>query len=258
MNHEGKLPAVVLAGGLADLETQVKYSIEYRAEMPIAGKKMVQYVIDALDKASHVGDICVVGNTKCEGVNRIIPAGSSMIDNLIAGINAYGNTGAVLVATADIPLLTPEAVDDFIERCVEHEADFYYPIISRELSEKRIPGMRRTYARIAEGTYTGGNIVVIQGRFILEHADLIRQVMEARKNKMRLAQLIGIGILVRAVIAQCAWARAISLGHLERTVGRIMHAKVKAVETPYPEIGADVDNADQAYLVEKELQQQLS
>jgi len=154
MNREEKFPAVVLAGGLADPETQAKYSIEYRAEMPIAGKKMVQYVIDALDKASHVGDICVVGNTKCEGVNRIIPAGGSMIDNLIAGINAYGNTGAVLVATADIPLLTPEAVDDFIERCVEHEADFYYPIISRELSEKRFPGMRRTYARIAEGTNT--------------------------------------------------------------------------------------------------------
>lgn len=254
MSQENKLPAVVLAGGLADPETHAKYSVEYRAEIPIAGKKMVQHVIEALNKASRVGDICVVGNITCERVNQIIPAGDSIIGNLISGVKAFGNRGAVLVTTADVPLLTGEAVDDFIERCVEHEADFYYPIISKELSEKRFPNMRRTYARIAEGTFTGGNIVVVQAQFILEHSDLIHQVMEARKNKMRLAQLIGIGILLRAIIAQCAWARAISLGHLERTVGRIMHAKVKAIETPYAEIGADVDHADQAYLAEKELQ----
>jgi hypothetical protein len=247
----GKLTAVVLAGAPAGPELKSKYSVAYMAEIPIGKKTMLQHVLDALRGASYVGDICVVGDIHCEGAKRLIPPSGSLLENLIAGVKGCGSSGRVLVATSDIPLLTSEAVDDFIERCGGLDVDFCYPIIPKEISERRYPGVRRTYVRMAEGTFTGGNIFILNAGFIMENADLIREVIAARKSVTRLAGLIGLRVLLRAMIAQVLWARALDLELLERTAGRILSAKVKAVQTLYPEIGADVDDIEQLEAVEK-------
>jgi len=250
-----KLPAVVIAGAPADPEWKARYSVAYRAEVPIAGKMMVQHVIDALNASSHVGEVCLVGNIQCEGASKIVPTAGGFMENLIAGAKACGGAeaGRILVATSDIPLVTPEAVDDFIGRCADLEADFCYSIVPREASERRFPDMRRTYGRLAEGTFTGGNIVVMNARFPIENAALIREVLDARKSVFRLARVIGLWTLVRAVIAQILCPRAVNLAFLERTIGRILNAKVKAVQTPYPEIGADIDELEHIALVEAAL-----
>ena len=249
-DSEVKLLAVVLAGAPAEPELEAKYSVKYRAEVPVAGKTMITHVLDALKASPRVGDICVVGNIQCEGVSQIVPPADSLMENLIAGMKACGSDGHVLVATSDIPLITSEAVDDFIERCGNLDADFYYPVILKEANEKRFPGMKRTYARLAEGTFTGGNIMVINARLITDNTDQIREIVAARKSVAKLARLIGLGVLIRIVIAQVLWAKAVNLPLLEKTIGRILNAKVKAIQTPYAEIGADVDDLTQLEAVE--------
>lgn len=248
---EIKLPAVVLAGAEAEPELAARYSVSCRAEVPVGGKTMIARVLDALDRASHVGSICVVGDVRCEGASQVIPSAGSLMENLIAGMKACASDGHVLVATSDIPMVTSEAIDDFIERCGSLDADFYYPIISREDSKRQFPGMRRTYARMAEGIFTGGNIMAMSSRFLIDNAELIREALAARKSVVRLARLIGLPVLLRVAIAQAVWAKATSLSHLENTLGRILNAKVKAVQTPYAEIGADVDDLAQLKAAEK-------
>ena len=245
----------MLAGGKANPEIAAKYGVSNQAAVPIRGKMMAQYVVDALRGSSHVTDIMLVGNIECEGVTQTIPPGSSLIENLIAGVKACSDSTdrLVLVSTADIPLVTKDAIDDLILRCDDPEIDFYYPIISREVSEKRFPGMKRTYAKMAEGTFTGGNIVGMKSEFVTRNADLILDVFAARKSVLRLAGLIGFGTMIRAVIAQTIWPGALTLPLLERTAGRILNARVKAVQIPHAEIGADVDNAEHLEFVEKAL-----
>lgn len=246
-NSKTKLTALVLAGAPASPEMEAQYSIKNRAELPIAGKMMVQYVIDALKASEQVGDIYLVGNTECEGVDKMIAPSETLMENLIKGLESCAteaNGGHVLVATSDIPLVTSEAIDDFISRCGDRQADFYYSIVSKVTNEKRFPGMKRTYVRLAEGTMTGGNLMVINPEIMVSNGDLIREILNSRKSIKRLARLIGIGILIRAVIAQTIWSGAINIPTLEKTVGRIIRAKLKAVETPFPEIGADVDDAE--------------
>ena len=245
------MPAVVLAGAPAEPELKDKYSVAYRAELPIAGKMMAQHVIDALKASSCVGNIHVVGDIKCDGADGFIPPAGTLIENLIAGMKACGSDGCGLIVTSDIPLVTPEAIDDFIERCGDLSADFYYSIIPKEACEKRFPGVRRTYVRLAEGTFTGGNIMVMSSRLVTENANLIREVVAARKSPMKLSRLIGLGTLLRMVIAQTVWAKAVNIATLEKTAGRILKADIKAVKTPYAEIGADVDDAEQFEAMEK-------
>ncbi|HEY3298474.1 MAG TPA: NTP transferase domain-containing protein [Armatimonadota bacterium] len=251
-----KLPAVILAGAPADAETAAKYGIDSRAAIPVAGKMMAEYIVEALCQSSHIADVTVVGNIDCAGVTRTIPPGNSLIENLVAGVKASSpedDGQLVLVATSDIPLITSQAIDDLIGRCTDPNVDFYYPIIPKEANEKRFPEMKRTYAKLAEGTFTGGNIMLMKSGFVTRNADVIRDVFSARKSVIRLAKMIGFSTLVRAVIAQTIWPGAINLPLLERTAGRILNARVKAVQTPFAEIGADVDDAEQIKFAEAAL-----
>ena len=251
--NRAAIPAVVLAGAPVEPGMKAKHSVEYRAEVPIAGKAMAQYVIDALRDSPHVGYISVIGDIRCEGADRIVPSAGSLVENLVAGVKSVEAESRVLVVTSDIPMVTSEAIEDFIARCADTDADFCYSIISKETNEKRFPGMKRTYARLAEGIFTGGNIVLVSRKLIIENADLIRELMAARKSVIRLARIIGMRFLVRAAIAQTLCAKALTLRFAEETVGRVLKAKLKAVETPYAEIGADVDKPEHIELAEAAL-----
>lgn len=253
---ENRIPAVVLAGAPADPEVTARYAVTYRAEIPISGKTMAQRVVDALIASSGISSVCVVGNMDCEGTAMTVPPAGSFMENLLLGTKSCdpGAEGRLLLATADIPMLTPEAVDDFVDRCDGIIADFCYSIVSKQDMEARFPGMRRTYARLAEGTFTGGNIVVMNRGFVLRNEALIREAYGARKNKLRLARMIGIPTLVRVLLAQKVWPQAINLHALERKVGGILNANVKAVQTPYAEIGADIDDLSEVPFAESALQ----
>jgi len=97
--------------------------------------------------------------------------------------------------------------------------------------------------------------MIVDAKFIRENAQSIREALAARKSVKRLAKIIGAGVLVRALLAQtvCPWA--LKLPMLERAAGRMLGgANLRAVETPYAEIGADADAVDQIALVEEILQ----
>ena len=242
-----KLPAVVLAGAPATPEMVEKYSIEYRSDLPLAGKTMLRRVVDALAASRSVGDVAIVGNTVCEGASRNIPAAETLMENLLNGVAACAPdspNGRVMVVTSDIPLLTPAAVDDFVERCGDLTADFYYAIVSKKANDSRFPGMRRTYVQLKEGTYTGGNLMVVSGEFLAANGGRIREMLDARKSPVKLAGLVGFGVLCRAIAAQTFWPGALDVPMLEQTVGRIFGGKLAAIDTPYTELGADVDTAE--------------
>lgn len=241
---EGRLPAIVLAGAPADTEMAEKYSVKNRAELPIAGKTMIQHVIDALSASAHVGDIRIIGNTECVGDVTLVEPRGTLIDNLIAGTEACSDADRILVCTSDIPAVTAEVIDDFVGRCTDPDVDFFYPVVTREDSEKRFPGVKRTYAKTGDGTFTGGNIMLFSRRFMLENGDTIRQVIQQRKSVAKLASLLGCGTLMRVIIAQTICPCAIGLRDLERVAGKVVNGRLKAVITPCAEIAADVDRLE--------------
>jgi GTP:adenosylcobinamide-phosphate guanylyltransferase len=238
-----RIPAVVLAGAPAEPDMAARYAVEYRADIPIAGRTMLRRVVDALVASPSVEGIYVIGRTDPGGVSMIEPR-ESLIENLIAGVGAVSSDSHVLVVTSDIPMVTDAAITGFIGQCGDMSADLYYPIIPKDVNDRRFPGMHRTYVRLAEGTFTGGNAFLLSRRFVTENADVLRETVRVRKQPMKMARIIGIGVLIRAVIAQKVWPGAIGLRQLERAVGRILKCTVKALPVPYPELGADVDSLE--------------
>ena len=104
--------------------------------------------------------------------------------------------------------------------------------------------MKRTIVKTAQGTYTGGNLVLIDAEFAREKADVIRAAYAARKSPARLAGMLGFGTLARLALSPFVPA-ALPIPYLELAVGRLLGgAAVCAFDTPFPEIGADIDRPE--------------
>ena len=234
-----EIDAVILAGAPAGPELDQEAG-KSRAMIEMGGKTMLQWVIDALKGTPSMGRIAVVGDVAGDGIDKIVAPGADLMTNIKLGIKALGTQDRVLIVSSDIPLLTPEAVEDFLSRAVKLDVDLAYPVIPRMHCESRYPSLKRTYLKTADGVFTGGNLMLVQPDFVTRNWDAIASAYAARKQVLKLARMIGIGVLLRVIAAQ-AFPGLLRISTLEAAVMRMVGAKVAAVVSAYPEIGEDVD-----------------
>ena len=245
-----KVDAIILAGALADpdmVPTGVSMS---RAMIPLGEKTMLQWVVDALRNSASIGKIAAVGDVTADGLDMVIAPGDNLMENIRRGIEALDTQEHVLIVSSDVPLLTPDAVEDFIERAKKIDVELAFPILPKTHCEKRYPEFKRTYLKTADGVFTGGNIMLISPRFIANNYDYIANAYAARKQIFKLARMIGIGVLLRVIVAQVL-PSVLKVSLLERAASRMLGAHVAAVVSAYPEIGEDVDKPSDIEAVSK-------
>ncbi|MDA8210646.1 MAG: NTP transferase domain-containing protein [Clostridia bacterium] len=247
------LDAIVLAGSpnagpLRECSTAPKEAL-----IEIGGRYMVDYVLGALDTTEEVNKIILVGvgpqDIKYTGSKDIswVPAGDTLLESLEHGLSAVSAGNKVLLVTADIPLLNSRAIKVFLGECGDWEADLYYPIVSREVSERRFPGVKRTYATFRDGTYTGGNLFLLEPEAILRCREMLKAGVELRKSPWRLCRLLGMRFLCKFL------CRQLSLQEAESKIQNLLGLRARVVITQCPEIGIDVDKPSDLRIVEQEL-----
>ncbi len=254
--NDGPVDVIVLAGAPAGELLPENPGVS-RAMVPVAGKAMAQWVVDAFRGVTSVGQIVVVGDVSLEGVDNVLPPARDFVENVRKGLECVGPGEAVILASSDIPLLTSESVEDFIERARKEDADFVYPIVPRSHCEARYPAVKRTYLRTADGVFTGGNLVLVRPQFVLGNWRIIREAYEARKHVLRLARIIGLSVVLRVVLAMI-YPRLLKVSALEKAAGRLLNGRVASVVSPYPELAEDVDKISDLLAIEKFLEQRLS
>ncbi|HAP93503.1 MAG TPA: hypothetical protein DCM26_02615 [Desulfotomaculum sp.] len=233
--------AVVLAGSLNNGQLREYSPVPYEAQIPIGSKTMVEYVLDALLKSSYVERMVIAGPGDLlppgldTGRVQVISPGSSVLENVQSGIDCLPSARRVLVVTSDIPLLTVQAVDGFLEQCTDQTVDLFYPVVSRDIMESRFAGVKRTYVRLREGIFTGGNLFLLNPVVLPRCLAKGKELVAARKNPWRLSRLIGITFLIKFLL------RRLSLKEAEVKVSKLLGIKGVAVISQYPEIGFDVD-----------------
>ena len=259
---EMTIDVVVLAGGKNSAEMQAATGVENRALTPLGGRTMLEYVTTALRQSPSVGSIYVVGEVPTSGDYQQVTGGETLLDNLLAGLRAAEAGGSkgqsaerVLVSTSDIPFLTPEGVEDFVQRSMAGGADLCCPFVSLALCQSRFPEMKRTAIKVREGRFTLGNLMLVNPRFLLAHRDTIQRAYEARKSPMQMARLLGFTLLGRLVLAQTISPSLLTIRALEEAVSRLLGNGCRAVgmETQYPEIGTDVDKPDDVAITRRML-----
>lgn len=237
---------VVVLGGGHDALAQA-HGVATKALIPICGRPIAAYVLDALRGSGKVGKLVYVGATSPElkGIDHEIPDAGSLVANLAAGTKALGNlSGRILVVTADIPLITAQEIEILLSELEKQpeNTELIYPIVSRSSCEKAYPTVKRTYAKVREGAFTGGNIFIVSGNVIERFLPTIEKVFEYRKSPLKLAQTIGIGTAFKFIAGQ------LSIGELEKKVSRILDVKANALITQFASIGTDIDKEDDLLL----------
>lgn len=202
------LDAIVLAG----THTNPKRLIDGRnkAFLEIAGRALVQHVVDALLGAGHIDQVFVVGPV--EQLSRVLGGASprvhmvrqagKMLANCWAGVHssesrhlAGSGTAAherpLLIISSDLPLISPAAIDDFILRCARaelHDARHYgmHVGVAEEKSvEVFYPhgndsGIKRPYVHLDSGRMRLANIYVVRPRQ-LRHTEFLQTGFSYRK-----------------------------------------------------------------------------
>ncbi len=164
-----------------------------------------------------------------------MPSRGHIVGNILAAFALLPPAEKVLICSSDIPFITGRIVDGLLDLCAQREADLYYPVVERSQADRRFPGVRRTYVRLREGTFTGGNMFLVNPAIAPRVERIIRRFLDHRKNPLKMAGILGWRFVIRLLL------RRLSLKELEEHVSQLLQIRGAVVICPYPEVGIDVD-----------------
>lgn len=243
---------VILAGG-TNIELGKDQGVRNKALIKIKGKEIIRYILEAFSAVEELGRLAVVGPVddlaflQDDYRVELIPEGDSILQNILKAQGHLQSRNPLLISSSDIPLLTPEAVSDFLKQCFPYDYDFYYPIVRKEDSEKKIPGAKRTYVKLKEGCFTGGNIFLINPEKLEASVPMARKFIDSRKNPLKMVSLLGPSFLLLALTGR------VSISQVERRFSALLNVKAKAIISEFAEISFDVDKPVHMELVHQML-----
>jgi molybdopterin-guanine dinucleotide biosynthesis protein A len=243
--------AVVLAGGPLDELARLQPGAPNKAFVEVGETTLVGRVLTALTACSSVQRIVVVAppsawaRPELRAVDDLRPDGARIRDSLRNGLEGLPPNDDVLVVASDLPVLTPPAVADFVERAGALQADAIYGCVEKRVHLERFPDVPHTWARMRDGTFCGGGIVALKPRVLPMLERFIERLGAARKRPLRLASLFGWDMLARFATGRLSIAQA------EVRASKILGAPVRALISPYPETAVNVDRLSDVELARR-------
>lgn len=248
---------VILAGGLATPDDPLYTLTQGRpkALLDMNGRTMLERVIDALQGSQTVEDIVVVGLGSDMDMSFArpvihVPDQGSMAGNLIAGADwlhqHYPDEVGFLTCTADIPAITPQIVDAFVDSCRPFDRAAYYNMITRDVMEARFPHSRRTFVKLKGQEVAGGDMNIARFDVLHNNYELLQALTNARKHAWRLASIVGLRMIIKLLLRQ------VSPADIENETERILGRRAKVFLSPHAELGMDADKPEQVELLRKE------
>lgn len=254
---------VILTAGGTPAENELLYSVSKglpKALIPIGGKAMIQWVLDALAAADSINRVVMIGLPepyKVEYPREIVRIDDqgSMVDNIIAGseqVRAFPNPSQyALVVASDIPAVTTQAIEWICDETYRAEKDLIYPVIRQETMEETFPGARRSYLPLRDMRVCGGDVIPIKVGISDYGNPLWRKLVATRKNALKQAALFGLDTLALILL------RALTLKQTEERICKRLQLKGKVLLCPFAELGMDVDKPHQLELVSNYLKDRV-
>jgi GTP:adenosylcobinamide-phosphate guanylyltransferase len=255
------MDAIVTAGGIPRPEDPL-YTYSHgdsKALIDVAGKPMIQWVLDALGNAKQVDNVIIIGLSPKSGVTCKKPIyyvsnQGRMLANIVAGVNKALELNKknkyVLIVSSDIPTLKSEMVDWLVDTCMQTKDDLYYGVCPKDVMEARFPGSKRTYTHLKDMDVCGADINLTHVRMATEHLDMWESLIGSRKSPLKQAGIIGFSTLF------ALFTRRLTLEDAVRRVCDRIGIKGRAIVWPYAEPCMDIDKPSQLELLREDLAKQ--
>jgi len=246
--------AIVTAGG----ETEPKqplYEIAHgglKSMIEVAGKPMVQWVLDAMGKSTEIERVVVVGlppetDLVCAHPLVLLPDEGDMLRNIQSAareiLRIDPQAEYALLSASDIPALRAEMIDWLICQVKDVSQDIYFTVIDRGTMEAGFPDSKQTYTHLKDTDLCVGDLHCFRLKTAAEDTPLWKRLIESRKKPLRQASILGYDTMLFLMLRQ------LTLKDAEATVCKRLGIKGQAVLSPYPEIGMDVDKPFQLEII---------
>ena len=254
---------ILPAGGRITGEFAQMAGVEIKALIDFHGETILRRTIQTLRATDRVGRIVVIGpqtalnEAQKAGANGLIIEGESGPDNILRGLHWLQEEGEtrrqgdketaldpklktqnsksrVLIVTTDLPFLTAQALNAFLEACPP-DAEAVIPILTQGEFEARFPGTNNEYVRLKDNSYTIGCAFVVNGETLLRNEAHLRAVFDARKSQWKMARLVGWATILRFV------TRRLTVPSLQARISHIARCKGVALPHTPPELAYDID-----------------
>jgi GTP:adenosylcobinamide-phosphate guanylyltransferase len=255
--------AAVLAGGSPTDPVAVAAGVRVKSLAPLLGRSLLAYTVRALADA---GLTPIAVGTRADAVDEAqavvddaAPPGTALVvapahggrftDTLKAALGPLAPDKPALVATGDLPLLTPEAVADFLAQATATGADLVYSTVRMASFTGAYRDAPRTRIKLRDGVVTGGNVALSSPQVLLAILHRIEQAFTSRKSPVSLARLFGLRFILRLLTGRLDMPSILSRAEA------ILGCSVGVVISEYPEIGFDVDKTAHLEVAERVLRE---
>jgi GTP:adenosylcobinamide-phosphate guanylyltransferase len=239
------IDAAVMAGGVpAPGEPLWAYTRgRPKALLPIAGRPMVQWVLDAVGSAPSIRNVVLVGvgpdapPLQCPKPLRHIASSGSLVDAVQAASASVRADPSppdyLLTIGADIPSVTPAIVE--WATTMARGRDAYGFVVSLATLARRFPGRHGDLLRLVDGFVVLADLALFKPSALTSVHPAWSRLVAARKSVLTMALLVGPATLFRLLL------RRLRLADIERIVRTRLDLDAEAVVCPFAEAAMDAD-----------------
>jgi CTP:molybdopterin cytidylyltransferase MocA len=259
--EQHQMTAIVLAGDRTKADSLINHSkAGSKAMIDLDGMPMVRRVLNALRSSRVVNRIALCGPEASEiakddelakwaDSGEVIwsEPGISPSTSAYQAMKGLGPEEAVLLTTADHPLLTAEIVDAFGRQSLADDIDVAVGLASHALVLEAYPGIKKTVLHFSDGDFCGCNLfafITPEGR---RAARFWRRIEQQRKKPLVVIGLLGWWAVIRYRLGLLSLEEA--LAKLSKRLG----LRMRAVILPYANAAIDVDSVADLVLVKGSL-----
>ncbi|NLE44782.1 MAG: NTP transferase domain-containing protein [Chloroflexi bacterium] len=257
------IPAVVTAGCSPNEHDPLAALTQGgpKALLPVAGQPMITHVVNNLVASRYIDRVVIVGmdpDATAPFATQVtyLDDRGGLVANYEAGLRYVVEhipwCEEILLSSSDIPTIVPGIVDQFINTCRQTTHDLYYPIVERSVMESRFPGSHRSYLRLAEGEFAGGDILLASPRLEIRNPALWRDLADARKSPLKQARKFGLFTLLKLARGR------LSLREAEQRVSQVLGIHGRVIPFEHAEIAMDVDKPFQLDIVRADIESRFA
>lgn len=253
MKKISDISVLILAGqreGVSDPLCEMR-STDRKAIIPILGKPMLDYAVDALEKFGLKPPFHISGFDASHDTRLVqAPCAPGPAESAAAAL-ASGMSFPVLMTTCDHALLTPEMLDSFVNSAQKTGADFCAGLAEKSVIQPAYPNVKRTYLKFSDRSVSGCNLFYIANEKGIKAIEFWKRAQSYRKRPIRLAFSVGFMAPFMYLLG------LLSLDGAFRYGSRKIGINAKPVLIPIAEAAIDVDKPSDLELVEKILSRKL-
>ncbi len=221
-----------------------KTGIANKALIPLAGKPMIHYVLEAVDNADCVKSINIAGIDNLDfdfkKPVKYLMGGNTSFRTFISGL-AYFNKMEkppeyLMAISSDIPLLTSEMLERMVSE-VKFTADAYLNLVLKKDFKKLYPNIFKIPLRTRQGVFVAGDVHIFKPKAIDIVGKTLEEIMDNRKNPFKVAKIFSFRHVIEYILC------TLSIYELKERALKQFNVDVKGILTKFPEPAVDLDLA---------------